>query len=138
MKKTVKKQIRLIVLALFWGVLCTGCTKEEASIDANVAATTNAVTYIVDGQHYYANPQTEEEWSAFFERMFALAEEGYTVRFWNNNTRDQTAATKDVVTFSTSDKAKAEAWRKEKMNAGYDVSMTYNQETGEYDCIAVK
>ena len=133
--KTTKNQIKLMLVL---GVLSTGCTKENVTDGTEVVMTTNSVTCIVNGQQYYANPQTDEEWSAFFDRMFALVEEGYSVRFWRNDTRVQTASTKEIVTFSTPDQNEAEAWCKQKMNEGYVVSMIFNQKTGEYDCIAVK
>ena len=120
------------------GALCVGCTKDNLQDYVNIEAVQSAVAYLVDGQQYYANPLTEEEWSAFYERMFALVEEGHSVRFWRNNVRTQISSTKVVETFSTPDKTKAEAWCKEKYDAGYTVSMTFNQQTGQYDCVAVK
>ena len=133
-----KIRIRLMVLMLVLGVLSTGCRKENVTDGTDVVMSTNSVTYIVNGQQYYANPQTDEEWSAFFDRMFALVEEGYSVRFWRNDARVRTASTKEVIKFSTTSQVEAEAWCIEKIKAGYEVTMVYNQETGEYDCYAVK
>ena len=133
MKK--KNQIRAMALVVVLGLMASGCTKENVD-EIGVVATANSAIYIVDGQHYYANPQTEEEWSAFYERMVALAEEGYTVHFWRNGV--QTSCTKEKVTFTTTSHAEAVAWCKQKADEGYNVTMTYNQQTGKYTCIAIR
>ena len=51
-------------------------SKEELTESPCVAAISQSAAYVVDGQQYYANPQTDEEWAAFFDRMLALAKEG--------------------------------------------------------------
>lgn len=131
-----KNRIKLMALLAVLAVTATGCTKENVEDNMGIVATTHSVTYIVDGQQYYANPQTEEEWSLFLDRMFALTEEGRTVNFWRSDV--QTSSTKEKVTFTTTSLLDAKAWCKQKANEGYTVTMTYDQETGEYTCIAIK
>ena len=88
-----KNQIKMMALLAVFGLAASSCTKENVVYDTEVLATAHTVTYIVDGRQYYDNPQTEEEWSLFLDRMVALAEEGYTVQFWRGDV--QTSATKE-------------------------------------------
>ena len=131
-----KNRIKLIALLTVLVVTVTGCTKEDVADNMGIVATIHSVTYIVDGQQYYANPQTEEEWSAFLDRMFALVEEGHTVQFWRRGV--QTSCTKKKVTYTTTSLADAKAWCNQMANEGYHVTMTYDQSTGVYTCIAVR
>ena len=131
-------KIKSIVLLAALGLTLASCTKENVANDTYVVAATASVTYFVNGQQHYANPQTEEEWSVFLDRMFALAEEGYAVRFWRTDTYQQTAAAKEVVTYTTHEYKQAKQWALEKELEGYVVTITYNQQTGEYTCIAVR
>ena len=132
-----KSQIKMkALLAVMIGLAASSCTKENVVYGTETLAPTHTVTYIVDGQQYYDNPQTYEDWSVFLDRMVALAEEGYTVQFWRGNV--QTSATKEKVTYSTSNLQEAKAWCKQKIDEGYIVTMTYNQATGKYDCVAYK
>ena len=132
----VKQKIRLVVLSAVLCVLSVSCEKEKVTDGATIVATTYAATYIVDGQQYYDNPQTEEEWTVFIDRMLALAEEGYTVQFWRSGV--QASATKEKITFTTTNHAEAVEWCKQKKNEGYAVTISYDQGTGVYTCIAVK
>ena len=131
-----KNQIKVMALFTVLGLVATSCTKESAMDGIGVVATTQSAVYIVDGQQHYANPQTDEEWSAFLDSMFALVEEGHTVQFWRSSV--QTSSTKEKVTYTTTSLSDAKAWCDQKANEDYIVTMTYNQETGEYNCIAVK
>ena len=133
-----KVKLRLFVFLSLFGCMTTSCTKEELTEKPSAVVAAQSVTYVVDGRQYYANPQTEEEWTAFFDRMLALAEEGHTVQFWRNRASRQLAASKEVVTFKTKDKNQALEWIQEKEDEGYIVSLSYNPQTGEYTCTAIK
>lgn len=126
----VKQRIRLVVLSAVLCVLSVSCEKEKITNDATIVVTTYSAVYVVDGQQYYDNPQTEEEWTVFIDRMLALAEEGHTVQFWRSGV--QASATKEKITFTTTNHAEAEAWCRQKKNEGYAVTITYDQGTGKY------
>ena len=74
----------------------------------------------------------------FFDRMLALAQEGYQVRIRRSDIPQEVLAAKEKVTYTTTDFNKAKAWANQKVSEGYEVTMTYNQETGEYTCIAIR
>ena len=135
-----RPRIKLVALLAVLGLATVGCSKENLVNDNDnvvVATITQSASYTVDGIHYYSNPMNDDEWSAFLDQMFALAEEGHAVQFWRNDNQRGNAA-KEVVTFTTTDVNKAKKWAADKIEEGYAVSISYNQQTGEYTCIAIK
>ena len=70
------KRFKLMLFLALIGCVTTSCTKEELTEKPSAVVSAQSATYVVDGQQYYANPQTDEEWAAFFDRMLALAKEG--------------------------------------------------------------
>ena len=132
------RKIKLMLFLALFGCETVSCTKEEMIKEQYSVAACQSATYVVDGQQYYANPQTDEEWAAFFDHMFALAEEGHTVQFWRNGQKPQFASTKEVETFKTKNREEALKWVKDKEDQGYTVTMTFNQQTREYTCIAIR
>ena len=132
-----RRIFRLFVFLSVMGCVTTSCTKEELTEKPSAVVSAQSVAYVVDGQQYYANPQTDEEWAAFFDRMLALAEEGRTVHFWRTEQQSQFVASKEVITFTTKDRKKANAWAAEMTAEGYTVSVTYGQQTGIYTCTAI-
>ena len=131
------KKISFIILFAVLGVTLASCTKETLS-DTRVVTVEPSVTYFVNGQMHSSNPQTEEEWSMFFDRMLALAQEGYQVRIRRSDIPQEVLAAKEKVTYTTTDFNKAKAWANQKVIEGYEVTMTFNQQTGEYTCIAIR
>ncbi len=134
MKK--KKSIVLLVVAM--GLAFVSCTKENAEVETYAVAAESSVSYLVNGQQHYANPQTAEEWSGFLDRMLALAGEGYVVQFMRNDVGRQVLAPKEKVTFTTDNYTEAKVWAMQKMLEGYEVTIIYDQETGIYTCIAIR
>lgn len=133
-----KKSKMIVMLVAAFGLVTASCTKENMVTKPHVVATMSSVSYYINGKQYYANPQTEEEWSEFLDRMFAMSEKGYNVRFVRNGNSQQVAATKEKVTYVTSDLKDAKAWAFQKTLEGYEVTISFDQGTGEYTCIAVK
>ena len=130
-------KVKLLAILLLAVCATTGCSKKDDLKSSTIVFnSTHSATYVVDGRQYFANPQTDEEWAAFLDRMFALAEEGRTVHFWRTESNVQ--ASKDIVTFTTKNKVLAQEWTAEKMAQGYDVTIFYNPQTGEYTCTAIK
>ena len=120
------------------GLTLTSCTKETVTDDAYMATVDSSVIYFINGQVHYANPQTDEEWSAFFDHMLALTQEGYQVRIRRTSSPQQTLTAKEKVTFTTADYNEAKEWAKQKTLEGYIVTIDYNQQTGKYTCIAIR
>ena len=131
-----RRQIKKLALLAVFGLASVSCTKENVVNDTDIVVTAYTASYIVDGQQFYLNPQTDEEWSAFLDRMLALAEEGYTVHFWRAGV--QASSSKEKLTYTTGNYEEAKEWCKQKKDEGYWVTITYDQLTGQYTCIAVR
>ena len=129
---------KTIALFAVLSLAATSCQKEEMLPFGNTEQTaeTIQVVYSINGDVFQVTI-SESEWDAFVARMLALAREGYEVSFSKNRTT-LTSRSKEKVTYVTTDEKDAQKWSHNMANQGYVVSITYNQNTGEYTCIAIK
>ena len=130
-----KKVIKTVALLGMLSLAATGCMKENV---ANPVATTTGyeLAYTTGSYYGHENLNSDEEWSLFLDRMFALAKEGYEVTIIGNNSSVSSA--KEVVTYTTTSEEDAKNWTKNMVQQGYDVSISYDDRTGVYTCIAIK
>ena len=133
-----KIQFKTVALLATLTLAATSCQKENVLPLGGSEQTTETinVVYSINGEVFQAT-LGESEWDAFVESMLALAREGYEVTFSKNRTA-LTSQSKEKVTYVTDDEKKAHAWANNMANQGYVVTITYNQGTGEYTCIAVR
>ena len=124
-----------------FSVATVSCQKENlteptASVAENSA--TRTIRYTVNGAAYRQVIHSDEDMDALMHTLFALAREGYTVRIMDENASFSETNAKETITYTTHDENKAKAWAKEKVLEGYAVTTTFNEQTGEYTCVAVK
>ena len=120
-------------------LVATACQKENEVypiVGTEQTMETIHVVYSINGEVFQAT-LSESEWDAFVERMLALAREGYEVSF-SKNRSTLSSQSKERVTFTTKDEKKALDWADEMSNQGYSVTITFDQNTGEYTCVAEK
>ena len=136
MNKTVKTGALLSIL----GLTVTSCQKENlVDIPTHVATETVAtytVCYTIDGVSSQITLVGDVAWNNFLEWLFSLAEEGHSVTFFQ--TDRVCSQSKETVTYSTPDKKKAIAWANEMSNAGYQVTIVFDENTQEHVCTAIK
>lgn len=136
MNKTVKTVALLSIL----GLTATSCQKENLVESYNPTATetvaTYTVCYTIDGVTTQITIVGETAWNDFLEWLFALAEEGHSVNFFQTNR--VCSQSKETVTYSTPDKKKAIAWATEMSNAGYQVTIVFDENSQVYVCTAIK
>lgn len=135
-----KKTTKTLALLLVFSAVAVSCQKENLlSTSPAVVINDNPTIYIyqydVNGIRSQITLRGETERTNFINRMMALAKEGNTVSFFDENRYSQLLS-KDIVTFSTKVKEEALQWIKEKTDLGYQVSVSYDEETGYYNCIA--
>ncbi len=133
------RKIRTVALFAVLSLAAASCQKENdvyPMVGPEQTTETIQVTYSINGEVYQATIN-ESEWDAFIERMLALARKGYEVSF-SRNGNSLVSQSKEKLTFVTTDSDKAEAWVKDKIKKGYAVTVTFDQNTGEYTCIAIK
>lgn len=132
-----------IYLALFatLGLAAIGCQKEtEPTLPTSTTENASAyiVEYSIDGETHRAVLNSEEEYNALMFRLMALAQEGYEVNVRNGNTVRQENASKDVVVYTTQSESDAVKWTKKMMDDGYEVTVTYDDKTHTFTCVAIK
>ena len=130
-------------MALFAMISLTtvSCQKEnlvETAIQSVENSAARTIRYTVNGTAYRQVIHSDEDLDALMLTLFALAREGYTVRVIDENTNLCETCAKEKVTYTTKNKNDAIAWSLEKINEGYDVTISFNQETGEYTCVATR
>ena len=137
MKKLV---ISAALLAVLSGVAvsCQKETVENPQAGLSEIVTVRTVSYAVNGVAHTIAIRNDDEWHAFMLRMMALAEEGNAVRIFGEKAASQLYAAKERLEYKTKDKKALDAWVLERVLEGYDVTVTYNSQTGEYTAIAIR
>ncbi len=129
--------ITLAALALL-ATTAISCQKEtDDSSVVPITCSKHNVIYHIDGATHYAYIHSETEWHAFMERMFALARQGHRITVSRTTTARQ-VATKETVTYKTSDHEDAKRWARDMIAEGYEVDITYDEESGIYIVIATQ
>lgn len=137
MKKTTTTLALLAVLSL----ANTSCQKENMENSATRETTEqayaeNSIVYSIDGQTYTASFRTPEEKEAFFLQLMAIARQGHVVNI-RSTQRTQSLA-KEKVTYQTENPEDAAKWCMKMEHLGYVVSITFDENTGVYTCVAIK
>ena len=136
-----KKKIKTVALLAVLSVAAVGCQKETIVVPQTgieESGTVYTVRYAINGVTHTETLVGEQAWADFLQRMLALAEEGYRVTVSRNGETAQYADSKEVVTYKTTDKKAAYDWIEEKVAEGYEVSISFNPQTGEYTCTAIR
>ncbi len=137
MKKIIIPATLLAMLSL----TTVSCQKENLVETATQSVENNAtrtIRYTVNGTAYRQVIHTDEDLDALMFTLFALVREGYTVRMMDENNTFSETSVKVTETYTTKIEKDAKTWAKEKMMDGYVVTITYNEQTGIYTCIATK
>ena len=136
-----KKLIIPATLLAMLSLTTVSCQKENLVETATQSVENNAtrtIRYTVNGTAYRQVIHTDEDLDALMFTLFALVREGYTVRMMDENNTFSETSVKVTETYTTKIEKDAKTWAKEKMMDGYVVTITYNEQTGIYTCIATK
>lgn len=137
-----RKQIISVALLAVLSLAPAGCQKEQTDSlipGMEEANATYSVCYYIDGVMFRESFQSETEYIFFFQRMAALAAEGKKVTFYDEDARaNNPSQSKEVVTYTTTDADDAAEWAMKKAKEGYSVTITFDDKTGIFTCIAIK
>jgi len=136
-----KKVFKTVALCAVLGTMAVGCQKENIIEDANVVAqigTVRKMQYTIDGVEHHITLVGDNAWNEFLHQMAALAKEGHSISFRNEEASSAVASAKETVTFTTTDHDEACAWCNSMSDQGYTVYMGYDKDKGMYICVAVK
>ncbi len=88
------------------------------------------IVYTVAEETTTVHLATEAEWQALLDRFCDYAEEGSEVTFYNANHKATKSATKEAVTYSTTDREAMKRWMAQMEDEGKTVTVTYDSQTG--------
>lgn len=134
-----RKNFVPVAVFLMLTTMAVSCQKERTIEPQSAVAeigTVRTVNYSVNGVDHQITLYSDAEWDAFVDSMMSLSEQGKEVCIINEDASTQTSMTKDIQTFTTTDRDEAKAWAKQKADEGYEV--TINSKEGVYTCVAVK
>lgn len=133
-----KRTFKTLALATFIATALASCQPEEFEVMPYVEEQTLTQThnYTVDGIPY----SSHEELSVLMGQLFALVNEGHTVHIYPTSHSGSIVPSKEVetVTFTTRDEKEALNWATSMYNQGYKVTVTLDQSTGLYTCVATR
>lgn len=134
-----KKTICTVALIAVLAAMAASCQKEETISPVNTSENTSSYTlvYYVSGEPHSVTCHSRAEYEALFSRLMALAREGYSIVIHDANFSHD-AMSKEKVTYTTPDEEDAAKWSQKMMEAGYIVTITFDEGTGIYTCIAIK
>ncbi len=90
------------------------------------------IVYTVAEETTTVHLTTEAEWQQLLDRFCDYAQEGSSVTFRNAN-RTATSATKETVTYSTTDREEMKRWMAQMEDEGKTVTVTYDPATGTWN-----
>lgn len=93
------------------------------------------IVYMVDADQHRASTRTEAEWQAMLDDFCNYAQQGSTVTFWNG-AQAKSLPTKEVTTYSTTNREEMKAWMARMEDNGKTVTVSYDPATGTYNGMA--
>ena len=121
------KKIAFVTALLAAVFALTGCRSEPVELRHE-----RDIVYTVAEQTTNVHLTTEAEWQALLDRFCDYAEGGSSVTFRNTN-RAAKAATKEAVTYSTTDREAMKRWMAQMEDEGMTVTVTYDPATGTWN-----
>ncbi|KWW30982.1 MAG: hypothetical protein AUK63_665 [bacterium P3] len=125
----------LISLLIVAATSFTACERNDD--DDNVVDVERVIVYTVDGSESKSTLNSESEWDRMLNQFCNLAQTGQTVIFYNISsqparTQKGSAASKEVVNYTTTDREEMKAWMKRMEHAGKTVRVVYDDRTGTW------
>ena len=127
--------VKVLALVSLLGIMATACQK-ETPVSPLPSVVTRTVDYRVgNGDLQRSVIHGDVQWRSFLAAVFDSVDHGHRVSLLHGTAG---SAAKDIVTFSSADKAEAMRWVDSMYNAGYDVTLWYDSENHQYNCIGQK
>ncbi len=137
-----RKQLVSVALLAVLATMTASCQKEKLDEPQQSVTTENStvrsVCYSVDGVRHHVVLQNDDEWMLFMDSLIGLTTKGHRVTVFDEETSSNSLAAKETVTYVTKDREAATKWAAKKVEEGYDVTVTFNEDTGEFTCVAVR
>ena len=136
-----KKQIRIVLLGVALSGTMASCQKDEFQSEIlvsqemslkNKAHVSHTLQYWIDGVEYNASFTSEAEKSAYISYLIGLTLEGREITIGGSENPSMAPESSDKLTFKTSDEAEMGIWVNDMEKKGYNVTVSFDKETGLY------
>lgn len=127
-----RKIFRTTVFFAAMAMMSTSCQKENDNLLS--ARNCKQVQYTVAGVSHRVFLFYDEDWSLFLDSMVALTKEGYVVEI--QGTPSIAMKYKETITYTTTSESEVKIWVNNMVSQGYDVTVSYDSNTGIFTCIA--
>lgn len=124
-----------VLMSFALALIAGGCQKEtepcldEFNTSRESPSCGNVLSYTVDWIVYHAIVCNDSSCSRLIDELLALAQEGHHIKISWDGSQKALSATKDVITYSTTDKEKMDKWLVEMKNKGYEVDFYFRDGT---------
>lgn len=130
-----KSIVKVLALVSLLGVLATACHKDETLVGNLPTVVTRTVDLRVgEGNLQRSVLHGDVQWQSFLAAVFDSVDRGYRVSLLHEGS----ASTKETLTFSSPDRNVAMHWVDSLYNAGYDVTLWYDNEEHHYVVVGQK
>ena len=146
MNKETTMKVALLTVAMA-GVI-TSCQKDEFQSEMVLpshemsqkllAHQELTLRYWIDGVEYSMEFGTEQEKSNYISYLISLTREGRTVISQGSENPSYAPSENDKLTFTTKDRTEMKSWADKMTLSGYNVKITFDEETGLYTGTATK
>ncbi len=142
-----KKQIRIVLLGVALSGTMASCQKDEFQSEIlvsqemslkNKAHVNTTLRYWIDGEGYSTSFTSEAEKSAYISYLIGLTLEGREITIGGSENPSMAPESSDKLTFKTSDEAEMGIWVNDMEKKGYNVTVSFDKETGLYTGTATK
>ena len=126
-------RLSFLVATALLSVGCTKCYWSEDTVRDITYTIAPAASAIDNATTTTIHLETEAEWQALLDRFCDYAEDGSEVTFYNANHKAAKSATKETVTYSTTDREEMKRWMAQMEDEGKTVTVTYDPATGTWN-----
>ena len=134
-----KKKVLNVLLFATLSLVAASCQKETSdnpNYPAAEISTAYSVTYTIDGVSQMDIVSSYLLYTQLVNRLLESATAGHSVTFKIAERSSNVANSKDVKKYSTKDRDQAFKWCETMGQQGYAVSVSFDKETGTYNCVA--
>lgn len=134
-----KKYFLPVALISLLSAMSVSCQKENlnnSSVEITESCTGHQLSYTINGVLHQATFSNDDDYNSFVVYLVGLAKEGYAIEFCNSDRYQSDNLSKETVVYTTKSSDDAAKWGATMADAGYSVTISYDDETGIYTCIA--
>ncbi len=133
-----KKIVRPISFLAFLAMAATSCQKDNNDILFNAGEKLDGfqMQYKVSEISRIVKLSNDNDWDLFMDDILALVRNGYTVEI--TGTSPSAIKYKETIIFTTTNANEVKIWVNNMVSQGYAVTVSYDENTGVFTCIARK